>query len=358
MTPKQRLLAAIKGEKTDRLPWAPFLAYYWEDQPKRVQDKGQLWFYEEIGADPLLRGFHQLWKPERNKCKVTETIECGEKFIVYETPVGSLKERYVYTPVGNTWFLMDHPVKKEEDFKILTYLYEDLKVVANIDDFVADYKKVGERALHLPLLGTDGKTCFQSMVEHWVGTEELVYAIMDYPETIEECLEVMRRKALDTVKISVESPAEAFIFWEDSSTTNISPAYFEKYTAPEINAWGRVLHDAGKYLVHHACGHINALLHQIAQTEVDMIESISPPPTGNIELWDARTMLPENIGLIGGIEPTVFLNSSIDELESYVNHLIRRLEGTRYILANSDSCPPGVALEKFKLVTDIVKNLR
>lgn len=358
MTPKQRLLAAIKGEEVDRLPWAPFLAYYWEYQPQSIQDKGQLWFYEEIDADPLLRGFQTLWKPERNKCNVKETIHGNEKCIIYETPVGSLNEKYVYTPVGNTWFLMEHPVKTEEDFNILTYLYEDLKVLPNISEFEEKHKEVGERALYLPVIGTELKTGFQSLVEHWVGTQELVYALFDFPEAVEACLDVMRKKALETVKISVQSPAEAFIFWEDSSTTNISPTYFQKYTAPEINDWGRIIHDAGKYLVHHACGHLKALLPLMAQTEIDMIESISPPPTGNIELWDARDILPQNIGLIGGIEPTVFLNSTMSELKDYVCHLMDKLKGTKYILANSDSCPPGVAFEKFKMISDIIKNFR
>lgn len=34
MTPKQRLLAAIQGNPIDRVPWSPFLAYWWEAQPQ------------------------------------------------------------------------------------------------------------------------------------------------------------------------------------------------------------------------------------------------------------------------------------------------------------------------------------
>ena len=86
-----------------------------------------------------------------------------------------------------------------------------------------------------------------------------------------------------------------------------------------------------------------------------MIESISPPPTGNIELWEARKILPGNIGLTGGIEPTVFLSSTLGELEEYVLKLLGKVGRNRFILANSDSCPPGVAPEKFKLVTELVR---
>lgn len=51
---------------------------------------------------------------------------------------------------------------------------------------------------------------------------------------------------METVKNALKSSAEGFIFWEDSSTTNINPDMFEQYTAPEINQWGKMIHDSGK----------------------------------------------------------------------------------------------------------------
>ena len=359
MTPKQRLLAAIKGQEVDRIPWSPFLAYFWEAQTPEIQQKGQMAFLEEIGADPLFRGSHLLFSVQRNNCIVKESATASERIMVYETPVGTIKTRYVYSPTGNSWFLVDHAVKTEEDFKVLAYIYEDMSLEPELHTFEEHSRALGENGLYVPLVGTDMmKTSFQSLVEHWVGTEELVYALTDYPETVEECLGVMRKKTLRSAEIAVQSSAESFIFWEDSSTTNISPAYFEKYAAPEINAWGKIIHDSGKFLLHHACGHLRALLPQMTKTPIDMIESISPPPTGNVELWEAREVLPEHIGLIGGIEPTVFLNSTMKELEEYVYKLIEKVGNKRFILANSDSCPPGVEIEKFKLIGEIVRSFK
>ena len=193
------------------------------------------------------------------------------------------------------------------------------------------------------------------MVEHWCGTEALTYALYDFPEVVEECLAVMRQNDLKAARFSAETEVDAFIFWEDSSTTNISPAMFEAYTAPEINEWGRILHENGKLLIHHACGHLKHLIPAMCRTEIDMIESISPPPTGDVDIREATAMMPAHIGLIGGIEPTFFQNCTMDELEARVYHLLDAMKGKRFVLANSDSCPPGVAYEKFKLVSDIVR---
>lgn len=355
MTPKQRLLSAIKGQPIDRVPWSPFLAYWFEAQSKEFQARGQLAFLQDIGADPLLRGFHQLFNKSFRHVELSSSTSGDLRQTRYETPVGTLTLTHKYVASGNTWFLTEHPVKEEEDLKILAYVFEDMLITPDYEPFLNDYKELGENGLYVPCIGADAKSSFQGLVEHWIGTQELCYMLADFPEAVEECLEVMRAKSLQSVMISLDSPAEALIFWEDSSTTNISPAFFERYAAPEISNWADLCHRHGKLLVHHACGHIKALLPLIAATGVDVIESISPPPTGNIELWDAIKLLPESVALIGGIEPTQFLNLSPDQLEIYVKTLLDRMAGRRFVLANSDSCPPGVTLEKFRLVTQLVK---
>jgi uroporphyrinogen-III decarboxylase len=93
----------------------------------------------------------------------------------------------------------------------------------------------------------------------------------------------------------------------------------------------------------------------MAKECVDAIESLSPPPTGNVEIWDARLTLGPEMGLIGGIEPVHFLNLALPELRAYVEELIERMGVHRYILANSDSCPPGVTVEKFRMVSGMVR---
>ena len=360
MMPKERILACIKGEKTDRLAFSPFLAYWWEAQPKALQNRGQLAFLEEMGADPMLRGFYFITNAIYRDVEQRVWVDGKFQHHVMETPVGSLETIYTYAEGSNTWFLTGHPVKNEEDLKTLIYIMEHAAA-----EYAPDYKsheeeflKTGDRALIMPLVNPFGKTPFQTLVETWMGTEELVFALADYPELVEECLFAMNRVSDEGVRKAAEAFPESFIFWEDSSTTNISPAYFEKYVGPVITNWANILHQNDKLLIHHACGHIKDLLPFMAKTGVDMIESVSPPPTGNVELWEAKAVLPPEIGLIGGIEPTVLLNSGMDALLVYTQNLIGKMRGGRYVLANSDSCPPGVEKEKFFALANLVKGIK
>lgn len=355
MSPRQRILGSLKGNEVDRMAWCPFLAYYWESLDKDIRQKGQIEYMQDIGADPLYRGSHLLAKPIFNKCNVIEKAKNDKKLTIYETPIGRLELVFTYSKSGDTWYLTGHPLKRKEDYKILQYIYENISFKEEIKLFEEDKKKLGEDGVYIPVVGTQQKSAFQCLLEHWAGTINLTYALFDFPEVVEECLATMHEKNMQTVDISLKSSADGFIFWEDTSTTNLNPQMFKKYVKPEIDSWGKVIQGQGKMLIHHACGHLNGVIDMIADENIDVLESISPPPTGDIELFDVRDRLPEHIAIIGGIEPVTFLNSPIDEFEVYVKEIIKRMKSTRYILANSDSCPPGVDERKFRLISRLVR---
>lgn len=357
MKAKERILSAIRGEATDKPAWSPFLAYWWESQPESVTRRGMISVLEEMGADPLLRGFGAAWTMEFSGLEQTESVKGHRKQTVWHTPVGDLVFGYRYSAEAKSWFLVDHPIEKGEDLKPLMWAYERARILPR-PELKDELDEAGDRVLLLPILGSEYKTCFQSLVEKYAGTVNLSYILADEPEKVEECLDVMRSVSDKTAVFSAEAPADGFIFWEDSSTTNISPTFFAKYTAPEIAYWGNTLHAADKFLVHHACGHLRDLLPLMAELPIDAIESISPPPTGNIDIDEAFDKVPEHIALIGGIEPVFFETADDEELTLRVEGLLRIGKNRRYVLANSDSCPPGVAKNRFRTVSDIVSRWR
>lgn len=347
-------MAALTGQPTDRTPWSPNLAYWWEAQPQEKTACGQLAYLEQISADPLLRGTRKPWTEECKGVSFRHGENGNWHYGYWDTPVGTLRFGSMYSPSANTWFLAEHPVKTVEDLKTVQWIYERLVITP---DATADreHREVGQRGLYVPLIGTEMKTCFQSLLEKWVGLENLVEFLDEAPEVVEECLQTMRYASNKTIPCCTASEAEAFIFWEDTSTTTTSPAWFQRYIAPEITHWADELHKAGKLLMHHACGSLKALLPMMAQTGIDVIESISPPPTGNLDIGDALLQLPESIALIGGIEPVFFQDCTREQLEQRVEYLLKTTRGRRYVLANSDSCPPAVEEWKLQLVSELVK---
>jgi hypothetical protein len=48
----------------------------------------------------------------------------------------------------------------------------------------------------------------------------------------------------------------------------------------------------------------------------------------------------------------------MSELGAYVEQVIADGQGGPFVLANSDSCPPGVTVEKLKRVADIARGVK
>lgn len=356
LTPKQRLLRAIKGEEIDYVPFSPFLAYYFDNLPSDVIQKGQLNFLEEMGADPLLRGFGCAFGSANEKCSITEKIKGNKKYVTRTTPKGNLYSEYTFVEQANTWFLTKHPVSTLEDLYTMKAFFEDIQIINQVDILNSFLDDIGERGLVLSLLGYEGKSSFQSLIEHWIGTENLIYMCADYPGEIEEVLNTMKKVSQKTVEYNALSKVSASISWEDSSTTNVSPELYRKYISPEISTWCNILNERGICYVQHACGHIKDLLNPIAEQGVSAIESLTPLPTGNITLKESFEILPKTVSIIGGIDPLMMLNGSFDEIECYTKDILKVLGNRGFILSNSDSCPPNVDYQKFLHLSKLVKN--
>ena len=148
LTAKQRLLRAIRGQEVDRTPWSPFLAYWWEQQPEAVTRQGQLNFMESVGADPLLRGFSMPWRVQYHGVDSHRTQTAGEMHEEWTTPVGKLHFGNRLSPNGNTWFLVEHPVKTVEDLKTLQWIYEH-STVEHSPAADEAWAETGERGLYI-----------------------------------------------------------------------------------------------------------------------------------------------------------------------------------------------------------------
>lgn len=360
MTSRERLEAALHNQPHDRTPWSPFLAYWWEAQPKAVQERGMLAMYREMGCDPLWRGAPGPIQPVfPESMQIRETRENGRVVQRIETPVGTLRQAYATSASGGTDFLIEHSLKTEEDYKIQMWIEENTVYRLDETEIRKHLDGPGSEGLSLFMLfPIYNKTAFQALVEHLVGTEELIYALSDFPETVEALVEVIRRRQLEVVRLIAQTDYKYWITWEDSSTQNYSPMWYETYIEPQIAEWTAELAKSGKHYIQHACGHIRDLLPAIKRQQIFALESISPPPTGNIEVADVRRQVGPDLPLIGGIEPVFFKNCTEVQLDERVEHLLEVNRGCPYVLSNSDSCPPQVELWKFKRVAERVRMQR
>ena len=367
MTKKERVLNAITGRAVDRVPWSPLTSYWWEAQSREFRDRGELAMFQEIDADPLVRGYYPTrtadcpWRDlfvvdtKFRNCQVSETVKGREKIKVYETRIGNLVCKYRIDPSSNTWFLTEHPLNTREDYKTLQFIMENAVQTPASDDYEDLVRFYGDEMLIVPRLVPGYKTAFQAMIEHWAGTYGMIDMLDEDEELVEETMAAIQEVNRQSARLCCESSSEVFISFEDSSTTNYSPGLYERYVVPELNEWADILHKENKYLIQHACGHIKALLPIIAKSKIDCLESVTPFTTGNVTMKEVAEALPERISIIGGIDPIMMLSEEWEPLEQYATELLETMKGRSFILSNSDSLPPGVKLEYLKRLGRLVR---
>ena len=360
MTARERLIAALTGQPVDYLPFSPFLAYVWESFPKALRDEGQLAFHHRVGATPLWRGAPCPVRAVSPRKMTVVTHEDGaDTHVEIRTPVGMLTQVKRRSEEGNTEFLIEHPLKTAEDFKIQLWIEEHTRFEVDLSPVQEHRAADGREGLSIGMLMPRSKSAFQMLVEHYVGTEELAYALVDYPKTVHTLWEAMVANDVKAAQLAMETGFYTYyLTWEDSSTQNYSPRQYERYIASEIQQWCTLLNTNDMHYIQHACGHLRHLLPMMKASGAVGVESISPPPTGNIALKDARELVGRDFAIIGGIEPTQFLNLPLDKLGPYVEQVIADGRGGPFVLANSDSCPPGVTVEKFIRVAEIARGYR
>ncbi len=356
MSSRERLSAALAGLPVDRLPWSPNLAYWWEHSPAAVQDAGQASFLRHIHADPLWRGAPCPVRYQLPPEVVVRRSENGDRIVeAVETPVGVLTSEQRRSPEGRTSFLTVHPLRSRADFQVQLWIEQHLRVVHDPQAAVQHLAGDGREGLSVGMLLPAMKSAFQRLIENLVGTEEMAYAMADFPEEVEVLLAAMVANDERAVRLCAEhGPYDWWITWEDSSTQNYSPRQYQRHIAPQIAAWCRILDGHGRRYMQHACGHVRDLLAPMRASGISAIESVSPRPTGNVQLSEVRTALGSRIGIVGGIEPVEFLNMPDARFDAYVEETIAAGGGGPFVLANSDSCPPGVPVPRFQRVTEIV----
>jgi hypothetical protein len=360
MSAHERLVAALSGEPVDYVPFSPFLAYVWESFPQEVRDAGQLAFHHRIGATPLWRGAPCPVRPVLPEAlEITHHQNGRDVLTEFHTPVGSLRQVGRRSDEGNTQFLIEHPLKTPADFKVQLWIEEHTGYEVDLQPVRDHLAGEGREGLSIGMLIPRGKSSFQSLVEHYVGTEELAYALADSRETVEALWQAMSAGNMKAAQLAMESGFYTYyLTWEDSSTQNYSPRQYTRYIATEIEQWCTLLSTNGMHYIQHACGHLRHLLAPMKASGVAGVESISPPPTGNISIREAREIVGSDFAIIGGIEPVHFLTLPAASLGAYVEQVIDELRGGPFILANSDSCPPGVTVEKFARVAAVARHTR
>jgi len=340
MTVKERWQAAIHLEAVDRLPFWPKLdASYPRAQKAPFRDMGIRAIHAWIGSDQHV-AIPGCATERRTKAAVEVFREDGIMRTEYRTAHGRIEMIQAFDEPSQSWHPIKFPVQSLDDIALMTEIYEDVTVELDQEGLrqgKLQAAQIGQEALTTNGIG-------KSPLMHWVewlaGVENAHYLLADHREEVVGLFAAMHRVLLDKTRLLAEhSPADVLYLVENTSTTLISPEQYRRYCYPHVCEYATITWQADRDLILHMCGHLKALLPDLARIPAQAFEAFTSPTLGNTSLVDGRTQCPDKC-LIGGTNAVLWtrpagdINTQIErDLDSLPHH-------RRIVITSAGVMPP------------------
>ncbi len=338
MTPRERVLTALRGEVPDRVPivecidWLPMVGL------ARLLDV-------EVPAADEPFAFEQL------SARLTRALGIDAIWICMPLGVTPIDEQLVRDRYGSVYRLSRHGEPTVETGPI-----------GSLDDTAgfdmagrltpADFDCVREARR---LLGPDYPVWFyfaDTFKLSWKlrgGMEALLWDFVTDPALVHALARITTDATIATVRGAAEAGADVLLMEGDLAANKapiFSPAHFREYVKPYYAEIVAAAHDCGLPIVKHSDGNMWPLMEDLIEVGFDGYNPIQPQC---MDIAEAKQKLGDRICLVGNIDCVEVLVSGEEaEVARTVRQTIEvAAPGGGYILASSNSVHSDVRSENY-----------
>jgi len=363
MTPKQRLLTALRRGQPDRLPVTTHhvMQYYLDKYEGGISKQD---FFDRYGLDPII--WLVLQKPAAGR---------GDYFDPHQGPPGFLEARRVWsdnwrilaedvpgesttttryrfvTPKGElsmvtqsndqTTWVTEHLIKNKRDIDLIGEFAPS--PVCDVEAVNQAAEAYGERGLvrgHIPCFDVFGQPGTWQDACCLYPTEELILATYDDPTWVHEFLRILHRRKKTYIRSLAGAKFDLLELGGGSaSSTVISPKLFDAFVAPYDTELISLAHQAAQRIVYHTCGGMMPILERVAAMGPDAMETFTPAAMGgDVDLAAAKRRIGDRVCMIGGFDQFhCLINCTPETTRAAARQCFETAgEGGGYILAPSD----------------------
>ncbi len=191
-----------------------------------------------------------------------------------------------------------------------------------------------------------------------LGYPQALMGLIDQPEKCEAILAAYTEGAADLGQKMAQRGADAVLISSAFAGGGfISPRQYDRFVLPYEAEVVRCVHEAGAPVYTHTCGCIGDRLERMVETGTDGIDTLDPPPLGNVDLADGKRRVGEKVFFKGNIDS---VNTLLKKSQSEVKaDAIERLKigsrGGGYILSSACSVSPRVPPENLAVLSEASK---
>jgi len=211
---------------------------------------------------------------------------------------------------------------------------------------------------HAPELSLHGEVFspFSQLME-LLDFEQLLFALIDDPVKVEACLDALAEGTAELMRIQAAAGVDAVLISSAFAGSGfISREHYRRFVLPyeqrAIERFRVAFPDVPVYT--HTCGAIGDRLELLEATGTNGIDTLDPPPLGDVELADAKRRVGARLFLKGNMDPvnTLLLGSPATVRADALQRLRVGAPGSGYILSTACSVPPATPPENIMVLRE------
>jgi hypothetical protein len=281
---RERLETFWAGERPDVIP---FTIYQNEWRHTQHDPAWQALYEKGLGVTWHLPSTREVWLKE---------IVQGEKTVIQNGK--TLRKHTISTPVGEIYELYEddwrqkHYLETKQDYAVMTYVARHTQIVPAYGEYNLKEREISPYGVALAFID---RTPNQVILVDLVGLEKYALHLFDLNAEMMELYEALLNNFRKKVELVADGPGKFVSVLENFTAETLGPRRFKELLLPVYEECFPILQQAGKVVGTHYDGQLAACKDLIAQAPIDLIESLTPPPEGNLTLAEARAAWPDKL---------------------------------------------------------------
>jgi methanogenic corrinoid protein MtbC1 len=382
---RTRVLAALRGETVDRLPYVPRLDLWYlanstrgtlpRQHAGRSQNdiaRAEGWALHHRFCDDQLdpayqpqylhRGINVFYSrdtlfdtvfPKDVEIKVRR--DGPRTRVEYHTPLGMVSTTTHYDRESQKNgitipALVEHLIKTPADYAPAGYLFEHMDLVPNFERYrrwaAEEMRDDGQPVA----IGSLDASPFHTIQRDLSDPTQFFIHYKDHYAQMHGLAERIARLLDKALAILRDSPAEV-VWWGANFDDMLTyPPYFAREIQPWIRKAAEMLGAAGKLVLCHTDGENTGLMDLIRDSGMHVAESITPAPMTRVTIGEYYRRWSPHLTLFGGIPSTILLPGTPEaDFEAYVDTFFGEVApGTRLVVGIADEVPPEAVFSRLQ----------
>ncbi len=283
MNIRERMEAFWSGERPDQIPYT---IYDWEWrhtaddpawQPLFAAGLGVSWHFPTTTTTyPGVEDVTETWQEGgRTLSRRTLRLEDGA---VYETFVDGWRTKFL--------------LETAEDYAVMTRIVRRARIEPTYDTYHAWEAAMPDCGVALVDMQ---RTPFQVILVDYAGAGQFPYHLYDFTAEVHELYTALLANFRRVIELVAAGPGHYVAVLENFTAEMLGPARYRDFLLPVYNECFPILRGAGKIVGTHYDGRLASCRDLIAGAPIDLIESLTPPPEGDMTLAEARAAWPDKL---------------------------------------------------------------